>query len=846
MIAITVIVPVYNAAAWLPRFVLSLKKQTFENFEVLFIDDASTDTSKRIINDYASADPRFKLLSLTQNSGCGVARNFGIKKATGETICFADPDDILPETSLEVRYAAYKKHKAIVRACHDEVYSDGTVAHHEVPPPGIQNTLCKLPEDCLRFGVDPFLCAHWTWLFPTNFLRRINALNGENMQTAEDIVLLIRIFFHVSRLVWIPDTVYHWMKRSDSLSNTVYTPEHYADYFQCCDIFYQEAKENRQVRFADAFFNNYLVIYTNHLLWQISTGKSSEADAQKAVAAMLAVGDRAQVFSRCLPEMQNFPLRYEGLWRLWHIRNNPHPSMIQRLATAHNLVIQCIQEAKYAELRKKGWSQEVTFDALDTASHLLRARYLFCDSPPDEAYQWDEALQQPEYCKNRLVFEGNGYTVFERILWLALPPDAAARCRLMIAQQCCGLDHTVAEVRRAFRPTPLNDQGFPQEIRALRHLAHSRPLREKFKDAWLFLDKDTEADDNAEHLYRWVRRHHPEVNAWFVLKREVPDWPRLKQEGFQLIPFGGLEHKALFLCCAKLISSQMDRYIFSPLEERFFADFPRPHFICLPHGVTKDDVSEWFNTIPFDLFIAATHQEAASIADDGTPYVMTKKEVRLGGFPRYDKWVEPAEPENVVFVMPTWRANLVGVWDGKGQHREINPNFFSSPYVKVWADLFNDPRLKDILERWGYRIVFFAHPCFEDYVAGMPFPEFVEKRSKRQGSIIESMQKSKVMITDFSSVAYDMAYMRKPVLYYQCETKADFVRSQRWTSGYIDYDGQGFGPVCHDRSNLLDALEKCIRSGCVMEETYVARAAKTFAYHDGKNCERAYNFIIAG
>ncbi|WP_286181837.1 CDP-glycerol glycerophosphotransferase family protein [Desulfovibrio sp. Huiquan2017] len=498
---------------------------------------------------------------------------------------------------------------------------------------------------------------------------------------------------------------------------------------------------------------------------------------------------------------------------------------------------------QYRAVRAKGWSQELVIDKFDTERELLRVRYEFCGNPPDERILWGDDEQAPVYAKNRTAHVERDFTVFERILWLALPSHEDTQLRLFVAGQETSLHHTGAEIRAAFTPAPLEDTGFPPDVRALRRLATSPGMREKFKNAWMFIDKDTEADDNAEHLYRWVQRNHPEINAWFVLSESSHDWPRLEEEGFRLIPHGSVEHGALFLTCAKLISSQMDRYIFTPLEEQYYSDFPKPKFICLPHGVTKDDVSRWFNSIPFDLFIAATHAETASITNDG-PYLMSNKEVRLCGFPRYDKWLEPTETTNQIFVMPTWRADLVGAWDGKGQRRERNPNFYSSNFVKMWADFFGDPQLKALLQTYGYRIVFFSHPGFEDYVEDMPFPDFVEKRSKRHGSIIKVMQQSKIMITDFSSVAYDMAYMEKPVLYYQYERKADFVHSQIWKSGYINYETMGFGPVCQNKASLFAELEKTLEGGCAVAQRYIDRVKQTFAYHDQGCCQRAFEAIM--
>ncbi|HML56238.1 MAG TPA: CDP-glycerol glycerophosphotransferase family protein [Solidesulfovibrio magneticus] len=845
MSSISVVVAVYNAQPWLARFAASLQAQTFKDFEVLMVDDASSDDSVGVIGAIASADPRFKLVALPENRGAGAARNIGIRQAVGDTLCFADPDDLLPARSLEARYAAYKTHKTIVRGCHDEIFADGTVIHHEKRPAGVPE-VCQPLEESWRVGVGPFCSAHWTWLMPTGLLRRNGIGHGEGMRTAEDILLLARLFFHVKRLAWINDVVYYWVKRENSLSTTAYTAEHYADYFRCCDEFYTQAKKHGKIRLADRFFDDYLTVYPAHLLKQVGDGKSGEEDVREVIKHMARVAESHGAIPRCLEDIKRNPLRNVGLQRLMRILGGKNPSAIWRLAESQDFLARLSREAEYAAVRARGWSQEVLVDKFDRDQGLLRARYLFCGQPPQETVFWGDAAVKPAYAKNRKVHDGDGFTVSERILWLPLPPDDDIRLGLAVAGQKTSIDHLGRDIRAAFAPTPLSDAGFPPQARALRRLAASAAIQAKFKGAWMFIDKDTEADDNAEHLYRWVLRHHPEINAWFVLAEDSHDWARLAAEGFRLVPHGGLEHGALFLTCDKLISSQMDRYIFAPLEEQHYRDFPRPKFVCLPHGVTKDDVSQWFNSIPFDLFITATRPETASLIEDGTPYVMTAKEVRLGGFPRYDKWLEPGgQPDNVLFVMPTWRADLVGAWDGKGQRRERNPRFGQSLYATMWREFFVDPRIEGLLAAHGWRAVFFAHPGFEDYLDAFAFPAYVEARSKRHGSIVEVMRTSKAMVTDFSSVAFDMAYMRRPILYYQYEPKAAFTRSQRWVSGYIDYETMGFGPVCRTMDEVAAALEQAVLADGVMPEPYASRAEATFAFHDAQCCRRAYEFIVA-
>ncbi len=842
MPAISVVIPLYNSEKYLQRFVVSLQSQTFKDFEALFIDDASTDGGPALLEGLATGDPRLKLLRQPKNLGAGAARNLGIRSAAGETLCFADPDDFLPENSLEVRYTAFKKHNAIVRACNDEISDTGTLIQHGTRPAGLPD-ICKPREAAQDFGINPFLSAHWTWLFPTKLLQRQGIFNEEGTRTAEDIMFLVRLFFKIERLVWLPDTVYYWVKREKSLSTTRYSFEHYADYLQCVDAFYGEAEQNRHIALADRFCNDYLNAYLLHCAQQCLNGLSTEEDARKLVALAADICARHKTFAR-FPDDSGKAAQYSGLAFLRHTMQDPSPSAVQRLVNGYNAAQELRTAARYAPVRQNGWLPP-RFDKYDSRQRLMRARYFFCGKRPEESYTHAGKSIAPAFHKDRLEYQGRDFTIFERILWLPVPAAQDGLLELRLNGREAGLKRTPQEVRQAFATPPLDDRDFPPEARALRKFIKS-PAAGRFKDAWLFMDKDVQADDNAEHLYRWVMRNQPEINAWFVLSQDSHDWPRLAAEGFRLIPYGSVEHKALFTLCANLISSQMDRYIFSFPDDQFFADLRNFRFVCLPHGVTKDDVSAWFNPIPFDGFVAATSDEAASIVNDGTPYLMTAREVILSGFPRYDMWLPATEPENIIFVMPTWRADLVGAWDGKGQKREINPDFYSSSYVKIWKEVFDDPRMKELLDSYGYRVIFFAHPCFEEYVGGMPFPDFVEKRSKVHGSIIDMMKKSKVMITDFSSVAYDMAYMKRPVIYYQYESKADFTRSQRWVSGYIDYKAMGFGPVCADKDELFQALAETLRNDGEMRPPYSERVNTTFPYRDANCCRRAFEFIMAG
>ncbi len=100
---VSVIVPTYNCEEYILETLHSIKNQTYKNFEVIIIDDCSTDNSEFLINDFILTDNRFKYIKLDENSGAAIARNKGVEMACGKFIAFLDSDDIWVENKLELQ-----------------------------------------------------------------------------------------------------------------------------------------------------------------------------------------------------------------------------------------------------------------------------------------------------------------------------------------------------------------------------------------------------------------------------------------------------------------------------------------------------------------------------------------------------------------------------------------------------------------------------------------------------------------------------------------------------------------------------------------------------------------------
>ncbi|EAL0231966.1 glycosyltransferase [Campylobacter coli] len=368
-----------------------------------------------------------------------------------------------------------------------------------------------------------------------------------------------------------------------------------------------------------------------------------------------------------------------------------------------------------------------------------------------------------------------------------------------------------------------------------------KDIRQEFQkrlpksNIWLFADRDYEADDNAEHLYRYIMQNHPEQKIVFALRKESLDWERLEKEGFNLVEFGSFEFERIIKKASKVISSHADEYLMRYITSR-------QQFIFLQHGVIKDDLSKWLNSKKIDLFITSTKAEYDSIANDYNHYKFGKKEVVLTGLARHDALLKNNQCNaRQIIIMPTWRHYLSGLMIGNSGIRELKDDFKESEYFQKWNLLLDSNTLQKLCEKYSYTIVFNPHPNIIPYLKDFNIPSYV-KIANQSESLQKLFCNSSLMITDYSSVAFEMAYLNKPVIYYQFDHE-EFFNSHTYQKGYFDYRKNGFGPVVEKEENLLKELENLLQDNCRVFGVYKDNIDSTFAFKDGKCCERIFKIL---
>lgn len=360
------------------------------------------------------------------------------------------------------------------------------------------------------------------------------------------------------------------------------------------------------------------------------------------------------------------------------------------------------------------------------------------------------------------------------------------------------------------------------------------------------MEKKTEARDNGFALFKYLKENRPEVNVYYVITKKSPDLERVKKYG-DVVYYKSLKHYLYYLCSSANISSQ--QFGAGPGMRDFILKNTEPirrknqRVIFLQHGITKDGLSHKMDhsAAKFDLFVTSAKREYDFIRQYfGYP----EENVRLLGMCRFDNLLEDHRTEKIILVMPTHRSWL-HICDSKKEANAKNVELFKeSGFYKTYYELLTDDGLISFVKNAGYKICFYPHYAMQPYIKAFnPLNcDTVVICDRGKFDVQKLLMSSAVLVTDYSSVFFDFAYMKKPVVYYQFDEKQ--FRDGQYKKGYFDYREDGFGPVCSDKEQLKEEIVKLLKNDCSIENTYVERIDSFFTIRDGKNCERTYNAII--
>ena len=209
---VTIIIPVYNAQDYLTKCVESVLAQTYNNWELLLIDDGSPDKSGAICDRYAAKDSRI-ITFHRKNGGVSSARNEGLSKATGEWILFLDSDDWLDEKCLYYCLGIACGNKLdLLQFAFSKVYPDGRIIDYKK-----YQTRALNSDDYVRGG-NYNLCACGS-LFKSEIVKNNNIRFDESLKLAEDQLFIMRVISCSNSIMYIPRTLYYYYQNEESATH---------------------------------------------------------------------------------------------------------------------------------------------------------------------------------------------------------------------------------------------------------------------------------------------------------------------------------------------------------------------------------------------------------------------------------------------------------------------------------------------------------------------------------------------------------------------------------------------------------------------------------------------------
>ncbi|HEE9599673.1 TPA: CDP-glycerol glycerophosphotransferase family protein [Campylobacter coli] len=796
-----IISAVYNVEKYLDDYFKSIINQRLDfkkNIFMILVDDGSTDNSAQIIKKYQKKYPKNIVYLYKENDGQASARNLGLKYMQENHyktpwVTFTDPDDFLDRNyfyEVDKFLATHQDDDICMIGCNIIFYYEKQKIHKDNHPLNFKfKSGVQVKEN---YNLDSFIQLSAASCFMNiGYLDKL--LFDEKLKpNFEDAKFINEYLLDNINLksAFLPTVKYFYRKREDG-NSTLDNSNKYSDLYllvsrRGCLKLLQENK------FYDIFIQN-VCLY--HFFWQIKTlvnspeklSFMSESEKQRYL----------ELLDQNFSYIDKNTIMEFNLASCWFF----HKVGILNCFKNEKPPFQIAYIEDYNPYKEQILLTYYTGDDEDIESILVDGEEVYADYKKIVKYDFLDRV----FC-------------YQKRLWAHIPKNAKDKLENFIDGEQSKISFNGKHYQS------INIKDIRQEFQ--KRLPKS--------NIWLFADRDYEADDNAEHLYRYIKQNHPEQEIVFALRKESSDWERLKKEGFNLVEFGSFEFERIIKKASKVISSHSDEYLIRYIT-------PRQQFIFLQHGVIKDDLSKWLNSKKIDLFITSTKAEYDSIANDYNHYKFGKKEVVLTGLARHDALLKNNQCNaRQIIIMPTWRANIVGVALGSSK-RGLQSDFTQSEYFQKWNLLLNSNILQKLCEKYDYTIVFNPHPNIIPYLKDFNIPSYV-KIANHNESLQELFCNSSLMITDYSSVAFEMAYLNKPVIYYQFDHE-EFFNSHTYQKGYFDYKKDGFGPVVEDEESLLKELENLLQNDCNPFGIYKDNIDSTFAFKDGKCCERIYKVI---
>ena len=323
------------------------------------------------------------------------------------------------------------------------------------------------------------------------------------------------------------------------------------------------------------------------------------------------------------------------------------------------------------------------------------------------------------------------------------------------------------------------------------------------------------AQDNGYYFFKYCMDHEEEKrqknHIYYVITKDAPDRKKLDAYQSHLVDFMSIRHMIYMIAAELLVSTDTRNHLYAMRQrgsilKRYLRKKP---LVFLQHGVTALKKVDFFygkgKSGSCNLFVVTSDFEK-KIVEDYFGYA--EDEIVNSGFARWDVLEDKSEGLREILIMPTWRAWLENV---------TLEEFKESDYFHNYMALLNSPRFHSFLEKNDLLANFYLHSKFREFIQDFSV------ESDRIRLIVfgeepanELMMRCKMLVTDYSSVCWDVFYLDKPVVFFQFD-RDKYMEAH---GSYLDMDRELFGDCAQDVDGLLTYMERCADDRFVVRPEY--------------------------